>query len=148
MEGTVAPRFWRSFHSVSKTSWTLWSIRNELYFENKHVDPMETIRRAEHAFWEYQQHSVEQSEGNTVLVSADSAMNSWAPPPPGYFKLNTDAAMNLHTKQCGIGFVLRNGSGQSLLVVSQPTFFSTPVIGEALALRVAIFEVLSESWFS
>ncbi|KAJ4959215.1 hypothetical protein NE237_026326 [Protea cynaroides] len=96
--------------------WSLWKARNALYFDHATVDPLR----------------------------ASSPVNTlWRPPPDGYLKLNSDVTLHQSNKGNGVGFVFREANGKPLLAVSAPLFFSTPLMGEALALRMGLSAVVA-----
>ncbi|KAJ4954189.1 hypothetical protein NE237_031021 [Protea cynaroides] len=128
--------------------WCLWNAQNELYFDHKSADPKEVVFRAEKAFLEYQS-SISPLPKRDLLASTQSlVVPHWRPPPSDFFKVNSHAALNQHSQGSGVGFINRDSCGRPKLAVSQPIAFLSPVIGEALALCMALSEALSNGYLN
>ncbi|KAJ4979347.1 hypothetical protein NE237_010127 [Protea cynaroides] len=67
-----------------------------------------------------------------------SSPETWQPPPIVIFKLNTDAALSTDGSNSAIGMICRDAMGQVQFMAAMDIHFSSPTIGEALAIRFAI----------
>ncbi|KAJ4980605.1 hypothetical protein NE237_031442 [Protea cynaroides] len=134
------------FSHVSFLCWHLWLARNSLYFENLKYSPQDVICRAEKdwkEFWTLKNPGQVVSQ-NFSLSSSPAVY--WSPPPPGFYKLNTDAAYQ-EKSQSGIGFIIRQPDGVvSMACSKQMMVRATMAIGEALAIREGLSIVFC-SWY-
>lgn len=66
----------------------------------------------------------------------------WRPPPVGYYKLNTDAAVSNSLGKTGLGAVLRDTAGTVLWAMAHwLPGCKTPLVAESLAMREAVCAV-------
>ncbi|KAJ4952256.1 hypothetical protein NE237_029088 [Protea cynaroides] len=106
--------------------------------------PMEAVQRAQQAFTEYSMAIGLASAGsNSDVISSPNAVH-WCSPVSGFVKLNdSDATWPKDQQQHGMGYILRNDVGAPVLVVSEPSSFLSPAIGEAMALRSGVIQAIS-----
>ncbi|KAK8588004.1 hypothetical protein V6N12_022465 [Hibiscus sabdariffa] len=70
----------------------------------------------------------------------------WNPPPFSWLKFNVDGAMRLDGSAGGIGGVLKDASGISLMSFSIPTGPGSPALVEILAIDYAIKSFIESEW--
>ncbi|KAJ4955772.1 hypothetical protein NE237_012555 [Protea cynaroides] len=101
------------------------------------------VFRTEKAFRESKEYGSLHQNGHAGSSTADGNRILWCPPPSGYFKINTGAALCPRTKKSGTGFIFRDTAGQCLLTASQLVPFLSSTLGEALAVRASVYVALS-----
>lgn len=97
---------WRNGKNIA------WSIRgrhNKLLYENLNIHSYAAIEKALSLIDAYK-------DCGTLSRSRSGA--AWAPPPVGYLKLSIDGAIFPNIHQSGIGFVLKDPTGQCLMATS------------------------------
>ncbi|KAJ4962271.1 hypothetical protein NE237_022210 [Protea cynaroides] len=100
--------------------WTLWKMRNELYFYHQVHKPEMAILRASKVVW--------------------------TPPMPSNVKLNVDVAWRQQHIRRGLGYVLRDDHGILLLAVSKPGSFLSVSIGDALAIKAGLLRTVQAGY--
>ncbi|GMJ08946.1 hypothetical protein HRI_004563800 [Hibiscus trionum] len=75
---------------------------------------------------------------------ASSKLHSWSPPPLGFLKMTVDGASLRNGNGGGIGGILRDSEGKTLLTFSEPTGPGPPIRAELLAIKfgLSIFSAL------
>lgn len=83
-------------------------------------------------------------KNNTVVQSSS---RTWSPPPPGYVKINIDAAIFTETKHMGVGAVIRDEHGRFLRARGRQIAADfLPREAEALSLKEALSWTLEEGY--
>ncbi|GMJ02722.1 hypothetical protein like AT2G34320 [Hibiscus trionum] len=74
----------------------------------------------------------------------NSKVMSWRTPPLGYLKMNVDGAMLRNGNGGGIGGILRDPEGRTLMTFSELTGPGPPILAKLLAIRfgLALFNAL------
>ncbi|XP_043688012.1 uncharacterized protein LOC122639261 [Telopea speciosissima] len=151
---------WSSFSTLGKerrhqlTSlcsfllWCLWIARCDNIFGRKDWRPKEVIRVATNAHPEFLNgNMLPTSTSNSVLdYNALSHDSKKTPPPQRYVKVNCDASFYQGTTSSGLVFIFRNSAGASLHAVSIPSSFTSVLVGEAVSIRSALLEGISEGY--
>lgn len=117
--------------------WVSWLSRNLHVLNNKIEDPQILIAKAE---------AVMQSYKNISPPHLQSAPErnvnknlQWSPPPPGWFKVNVDAAVKEYQNKEGLGVVIRNSEGKCMAAAMKPsTFRGSVAFAEAEASKLGI----------
>ncbi|KAK6118987.1 hypothetical protein DH2020_047273 [Rehmannia glutinosa] len=113
--------------------WSLWHSRNVLVFQGKDIPHQECFQLATRIIQEHQEQLNE-----TVKQTSSTRNTTWRKPPPGTFKLNTDASTKVGSGT-GIGAVLRDHEGKVIASLSKHLSPEYPIeIGEAIACREGI----------
>ncbi|XP_043710521.1 uncharacterized protein LOC122659481 [Telopea speciosissima] len=119
--------------------WSLWIIRNDRIFKRKSWTPEEVINHAQMACEEFGKLSQSLICTSQSLVESPSTdQRQWIPPPHGQVKLNTDAALPRGESNGGIGFIIRNDLGHSILAISDPVTMSNILMGKSMAVRAGL----------
>ncbi|KAF5447514.1 hypothetical protein F2P56_033065 [Juglans regia] len=95
----------------------LWLRRNECIFEDKFKYPSQVIRFAKHDLTEYQL-AQQISKASSSRNEASRSRNlRWEKPSPSFVKVNGDATVDKKERKVGIGVVIRDEEGETLVVV-------------------------------
>ncbi|KAL5546088.1 hypothetical protein UlMin_005775 [Ulmus minor] len=78
------------------------------------------------------------------LATAALSSRSWHPPPLGWIKINSDAAIGENT--AGIACIACNGRGSILCCKSRRLGSSLPLVAEGLAIELAIEMACNAGW--
>ncbi|KAF4387521.1 hypothetical protein F8388_011669 [Cannabis sativa] len=92
--------------------WKCWNARNASVFRNQDSRP-ETIEQEALDYLEFYQ-AAQDKRGNHTQFTSDRNLLDWEPPPVGFFKLNTDAAISSHQNRTGGGALVRDHTGKVL----------------------------------
>ncbi|XP_043720946.1 uncharacterized protein LOC122668447 [Telopea speciosissima] len=123
--------------------WYLWLSRNDLVFGCKIWQPCDVISAVVNVFQEFASvHSV------TVLSppSTSSILQRWIAPTVDSVRCNCDASLSLDSCKSGIDFICRSHSGLPLFAVLDPVSFSDILVGEAIAVRKAMLEMIANGY--
>ncbi|GMI85885.1 hypothetical protein like AT4G29090 [Hibiscus trionum] len=147
---------WRFIPAV--IMWSLWLMRNDLIFRDGKLDVFNLffLTRFRVITWFKAKFpdiraSFEDLMANPSIVDnlhrsppAISKIQSWCSPPLGYLKMNVDGASLRNGNGGGIGGILRDPEGKTLLTFSEPTGPGPPIRAELLAIRfgLSIFSAL------
>ncbi|EOA22050.1 hypothetical protein CARUB_v10002590mg, partial [Capsella rubella] len=99
--------------------WRLWKSRNEFIFKGKDFDAQDTVRKALEDAEEWNQRKGQDALKDRQPTLRASNEEKWRPPPRCWVKCNTDVAWNGEDTQSGMGWVLRNCSGEVLWMGAQ-----------------------------
>ncbi|KAK8692008.1 hypothetical protein V6N13_075493 [Hibiscus sabdariffa] len=69
----------------------------------------------------------------------------WSPPPLGFLKYNVDGACSLEGR-CGVGGVLRDENGSTLMEFSLSIGYGSALLAEILAIKFAVERFMSSLW--
>ncbi|XP_043710149.1 uncharacterized protein LOC122659059 [Telopea speciosissima] len=132
---------------ASYICYNLWKARNDLLFNGKDWSPVEVVRQAENEFQEFNliagPAAGDRGHHDPIKSTEEASHNlCWSPPPPSFFKLNSDAS--LVGDIGGLGFVLYDSVERPTMAFSEPSSFNLIFQGEALALRVGLFYSIAE----
>ncbi|XP_043700207.1 uncharacterized protein LOC122650909 [Telopea speciosissima] len=105
--------------------------------------PIEVNIAATKAFGNFHEANRKRLPPTTPVQSPPQA--KWSKPPPGYFKVNCDTSFLQHNASGGLGYIIRDSLGRVIAAVSQPSQFTSPLQGEALAPRTVLLEAISET---
>ncbi|XP_043717783.1 uncharacterized protein LOC122665697 [Telopea speciosissima] len=119
--------------------WHIWLSRNDLVFGHKVWQPTEVIAAAVKAFREYDANTSNVDSCSPTLVDRPL---QWVAPTVDYVKCNCDASYAVDSAKSGIGFFCRDHNGQPMLAASNPSPFSDILVGEAIAVRFAMMEMI------
>jgi len=118
--------------------WQIWKARHEWVFRSVPVDPHAVLEKA--AFnWREFQASREGQNGSEIREGfmKTNLTDSWNPPPVGSVKINCDVALVKGSNQAAIAAILRDHRGRILDGRTSKIKASSPLQGEALAIRLA-----------
>ncbi|KAJ4976237.1 hypothetical protein NE237_001343 [Protea cynaroides] len=83
----------------------LWQACNALVFSRKKWSPKEVVQASQQTHYEFIQTTQPTSKAPSVPNShqfSEITPPTRSPPPPPYFKMNTDASWNSNHRKCGI----------------------------------------------
>ena len=117
--------------------WRLWKNRNALIFKGHELDALSVIRLVEEDANEWDRRKEGESRVQRVAVQRPPV--KWKPPPQDWVKCNTDGAWPKAADRCGIGWVLRNSTGNVLWLGARALPRTQSVLEvEAEAMRWAV----------
>ncbi|KAF4383936.1 hypothetical protein G4B88_016369 [Cannabis sativa] len=90
--------------------WKCWNARNASVFRNQ-VSRPETIEQEAQDYLAFYQ-AAQDKRGNHSQSTSDRDLLVWEPPPVGFLKLNTDAAISSHQNKTGGGALVRDHTGK------------------------------------
>jgi hypothetical protein len=126
--------------------WYIWEARNDSRNNGTMLDPNRTAARIIAYIETIIQHCYKPIPGNMREASQTSR---WSPPPPGVVLVNSDVAMFSDQRKMAMGAVIHGNSGECLTVASLPLQdFTSPELGEALALRGALAITRDKAFFA
>lgn len=82
--------------------WFIWTTRNQLVFENRHISAQNTLSHALAAAWEWQ---TAQQNGTQVSSGSHTHSVEMITTPPGTVLCNTDASWTLESGAAGLGWL-------------------------------------------
>ncbi|XP_043693230.1 uncharacterized protein LOC122643699 [Telopea speciosissima] len=123
--------------------WHIWLSRNDLVFGRKVWHPKEVISAAVKAFQEF---NVIPSDAISYPPSMVALPQQWIAPTTDYVKCNCDASYSANLNKSGIGFICRDHNGLPLIAISSPSFFSDILVGEAIAVRLTMMEMITNGF--
>ncbi|KAK8657437.1 hypothetical protein V6N13_035677 [Hibiscus sabdariffa] len=80
-----------------------------------------------------------------VASHVSRAFWCWSPPPLGFLKYNIDGACSLEGR-CGVGGVLRDENGSTLMEFSLSIGYGSALLAEILAIKFAVERFMSSLW--
>lgn len=89
--------------------WSLWYHRNKVRHDNVVSSPMETVQFVFN-YTAFHRSNMYKPVG-VAARSPETVQGPWSPPPPGWYKVNFDAAVPKHDALGGIAAVLRDHTG-------------------------------------
>ncbi|KAK9983826.1 hypothetical protein SO802_033351 [Lithocarpus litseifolius] len=119
----------------------IWQARNQVVHQGGVIDIHASIKLIYHKLAEY---SLVRSSNVPPHSSVVASLHKWNPPPLGWIKLNTDAAIGKHSN--AIAVVARDHRGEVLKVWARSTPTCSPLSAEASAILWAIQLVKVENW--
>ena len=125
-------------------AWACWTARNSLVMHNDHPNVHLLVTRfanmiKDHATYMLKVHG-------EAPQAVPRSPNKWLPPPLGWVKINTDAAV-LGTTSIGLGWVTRDSSGAILAAgVRRLNVCWTPEMAEWMAARWALDVARTQNW--
>ncbi|KAE8735747.1 THO complex subunit 1 [Hibiscus syriacus] len=140
--------------------WSIWKVRNAMVFEDSPLDrlPLFFIVRFRLSKWflaKFPKITIHEDVliGNPFLANGVTPfkdrvcdVSKWIPPPVDFLKLNVDGAVRLDGSGGGIGGILRDWNGCTLLTFSENVGVGTPPLAELKATKRGIEIFLSSSW--
>ncbi|KAF4364303.1 hypothetical protein G4B88_028423 [Cannabis sativa] len=90
--------------------WKCWNARNASVFRNQ-VSRPETIEQEAQDYLAFYQ-AAQDKRWNHSQSTSDRDLLVWEPPPVGFLKLNTDAAISSHQNRTGGGALVRDHTGK------------------------------------
>ncbi|CAB4313148.1 unnamed protein product [Prunus armeniaca] len=120
--------------------WRIWKARNSVVFDGVQADPAEAVHLLLQQVSEYR--IAKQNLQPQPLQPASSPVpQSWCKPPPGFLKVNCDAAWSAQRLCGGVGWVIRDSFGLLLCAGGQGDLHgSSALMMELLAIRHALSE--------
>lgn len=115
-------------------AWLAWVERNNQWHgKNACTHPEEVVSKATRLLEEFKQVNKRGEKGKIARSGR------WSPPPVGFYKLNTDGAVDVVNGKRGLGAVLRNEYGDLMGACAFPIFGNfSPLVTELLALKAGL----------
>lgn len=114
------------FELLVAVFWSIWHARNLFLFERKKVDPLISMAKAEAVLDSYRRIKA------SNLLHLDNRLimkqQQWNPPPPGWLKINVDAATNTEKMLAGLGAFVRDSNGDLITTAVKTSKFHGDVI--------------------
>ncbi|XP_042974604.1 uncharacterized protein LOC122306236 [Carya illinoinensis] len=121
----------------------VWLRRNDWIFEKIMACPKNSFSATKAALHEFRDSQVALTQRGAVQKT-NTEMVRWEKPERGYVKVNWDASMDLKGKRMGIGIMIRDEQGETMVTVcDQKPNMVEAAVAESLALRKAA-EICSE----
>uniref|UniRef100_A0A803QIS8 Reverse transcriptase domain-containing protein n=1 Tax=Cannabis sativa TaxID=3483 RepID=A0A803QIS8_CANSA len=98
------------YHVAKQAINQCWNARNASVFRNQ-VSRPETIEQEAQDYLAFYQ-AAQDKRGNHSQSTSDRDLLVWEPPPVGFLKLNTDAAISSHQNRTGGGALVRDHTGK------------------------------------
>ncbi|XP_048634083.1 uncharacterized protein LOC106373132 [Brassica napus] len=95
--------------------WYLWKSRNGLIFERRHYSSVSVLLKAKEEANVWFELNVPGNEGNQSFLTTLETSPSWTRPPSGYLKCNIGVSWVNNQDMCGVGWILRDDKGTTLL---------------------------------
>ncbi|KAK8995707.1 hypothetical protein V6N11_075967 [Hibiscus sabdariffa] len=141
------------------TVWTLLLHRNDIIFQGKSCDFVQLAFNIKfQAVWWWKAIKSESSILMDSIISDPSLASSigeayplsraywcWSPPPSGFLKFNVDEACS-HEGKCGVGGVLRDENGSTLMEFSLSIGYGSALMAEIVAIKFAVERFTSSQW--
>jgi ribonuclease HI len=123
------------FARISVTLWAIWHARRKVIFDDEFQSPLSTFAFVESYLRDLSISGAVRTKEKGVPASHPK----WIPPPPGYEKINVDAAISRTGSGGAVGAVCRSAEGIFLGATTLTVDgISDPTIMEALACREAL----------
>jgi hypothetical protein len=95
-----------------ETARKIWFRRNKWIHDGLFTPPNEVSRSAHAAVKDYQRCNDPKNEEE---VNKEMEIMKWTRPPQGWYKINCDVAIDTKKAKMGVGLILRDHNGGSLL---------------------------------
>ncbi|XP_043724203.1 uncharacterized protein LOC122671166 [Telopea speciosissima] len=129
-----------TFGLAAHICWSLWKARNDALLGGKQLSRIDVSKQAEFEFEEFL--SISKSSSNPPHARSDpSFKHPWKPPASHGLKLNVDASIT--DNKGGLGYVLRDSSGQVVSACSEPITKYSVILSEALTIRAGMQHCIS-----
>lgn len=122
------------------TLWNIWMMRNEVDFQNKKPNPVETVIRCNSLYADMLSTSQPSNPSDT---SQNRAHRRWSPSTAPLIKINSDATFHSGTGRGHVGIACRDTNGRLVAATSFGMLAPSPIVAEAYALRAAMQFALS-----
>ncbi|KAL0007666.1 hypothetical protein SO802_009168 [Lithocarpus litseifolius] len=117
----------------------IWSLRNQVLYQEAQVDIPKSTQSVQHKFLEYSKLLV----GKQPNV-APACPTTWSPPPLGWIKVNVDAAIS--SSHVALGVIARNHKGDVIKAWARCIPICSSLQVEAAALLWAVELASREQW--
>ncbi|CAL2280395.1 unnamed protein product [Prunus armeniaca] len=118
--------------------WRIWKARNMAVFKGVKADPSEAVHLLLNQVTEYRA-AKPAVQACPHLATNSSAPQNWCKPPPGFLKVNCDAAWSALASRGGVGWVIRDIFELLLCAGGQGDLHgSSALMMELLAIRHAL----------
>ncbi|KAK9994590.1 hypothetical protein SO802_024293 [Lithocarpus litseifolius] len=117
----------------------IWSLRNQVLYQEAQVDIPKSTQSVQHKFLEYSKLLV----GKQPNV-APACPTTWSPPPLGWIKVNVDAAIS--SSHAALGVIARNHKGDVIKAWGRCIPICSSLQAEAAALLWAVELASRERW--
>ncbi|KAL6225595.1 hypothetical protein ACLB2K_004444 [Fragaria x ananassa] len=125
--------------TVSFLLWNIWKTRCNLVFNKAAFDPVQT---ASTAFWLAQEFLLIPQKLykslDSPILNPNGVVQYWINPKLGMIKINTDAAWNKDSAECGLAAVARNSLGKIVGGMHNYGYAISIMAAEALAIKFGL----------
>lgn len=126
--------------------WFIWKRRNLWVFSRENVKSTECLHKASSAISEFSSITLKASLSSTNQTPNQNPVMQWSPPPPGFTKLNMDAAWKQESLLAGLAGVARNSQGQWIMGFKSKAMADSSLMAELLAIRHGLQLVAQQGW--
>ena len=126
---------------VLTTLWCIWFHRNQVIFEGKNENPLETMLTAKSLMHRYI-HNQDNSTLEEHNSNPSSITTTWQPLVNWQVLINTAGGSKRNTKWKGNAYIRKNRKGQTLFVGCQSTRLQDHQLAQAKAIQEATIQVI------
>ncbi|KAM6582578.1 hypothetical protein CsatB_009580 [Cannabis sativa] len=127
-------------------SWKIWSVRNELLWNNKTCSAMNVVRSARMVLNQYCTAQT-QKTGALLIDDINNVDERWKKPISHMVKINVDGAIFQEQNKFGFGCVARDSNGLLLEAISDSRFgVVKPEIAEIIGIKEALSWIERKHW--
>lgn len=106
--------------------WIIWHARNKFVIEGAKLDPSISMAKAEAVKEAYKRTQFPDMLNDKNLQK--EKQDEWVPPPPGWVKINVDAATDAKRKCSGLGAMISDSTGKCTAAAIKPTIYKGDVL--------------------
>lgn len=119
---------------LSMVCWAIWKHRNEVLWNGVYMSARRTVCQATSLLTSWQE--VQNRSGNGLMRLPRGVIDTWSPPPSGWLKMNTDAAVCNTRNKLGLAWILRRADHSIMAACAIPMPWKMDVpMAEALTIR-------------
>ncbi|KAM6566616.1 hypothetical protein CsatA_025744 [Cannabis sativa] len=127
-------------------SWKIWSVRNELLWNNKTCSAMNVVRSARMVLNQYCTAQT-QKTGALLIDDINNVDERWKKPISNMVKINVDGAIFQEQNKFGFGCAARDSNGLLLEAISDSRFgVVKPEIAEIIGIKEALSWIERKHW--
>ena len=117
--------------------WIIWHARNKFVIEGAKLDPGILMAKAEAVRGAYKRTQFPDMLNDKNLQK--EKQDEWVPPPPGWVKINVDAATDTKRKFSSLRAMIRDSIGKCTAAAIKPTIYKCDVLyAEAEAIKQGV----------
>ncbi|XP_062104232.1 uncharacterized protein LOC133815403 [Humulus lupulus] len=136
-----------SLNLIPMLCWALWKSRNDLIWNQRSMEVAEIVSLARNSLSQWKSAQDRTFDLSLGLVLSSDGNAIWSPPPPGFIKVNSDAALFSSPDRFSFAIVARNQSGE-LLEARAPCRegLVEPDFAEAIGIKEALSWIKAKGW--
>ena len=127
--------------------WQIWKSKNQVQFNEMSNCPGRTAGKAVQEWAEHNEVRYGADNKEVMEKEQGAGISRWYPPPQGFIKLNTDAALVVKDRRIGWGVVARKEDGEVVGAwAGSESRNGIPAVEEAFAIREAVIKARLCGW--